>query len=199
MPRYTPVVDHLVEGLQRVPEQYRDKPLLGAYFSIYLRQVELLHDGAELVPDAFALDRASGFRLDWLGGLVGQPRRGSTDDIYQHWIGARILANRSRGKNPDVRKVAAVLLADLKYYAESNAISVETSDVLDAETAHAIAEILQYASAGIPVYLYYTTLEPLTWCAATGLPTADGTLDDADETVEHPGYCSAVVLSTDPC
>lgn len=171
--KYTPDIDHLTEGLAHVPEQYRGKPKLGAWWVIFLRQLELIHKAFEAIPTAFDLDVAVGWRLDWVGVKVGQRRRGSDDDKYRRWIRARIRANRSIGKNEDLLAVAGLLLTTYTYRADTDSIRVWTSDLIDQEDAKAIVELLQAASPLSQVQLYYSTERP--FIRRTTLSTVDDT------------------------
>lgn len=49
-------------------------------------------------------------QLDAIGKLVGQPRDGATDSVYQQYLAARVLANRSGGTPEELIAVANAVL-----------------------------------------------------------------------------------------
>ena len=153
--------DHIAEGTSKVITQYAQKPVFMTYLAVFLNQIQLVENAAADVLDAFTLDNAVGFRLDWVGAKVGQTRIGTTDDVYRRFIRGRISANRSRGSVQDVVKVARAVLDTFTYTQCSTTVAVYTRDILDEQSAASVRELLEQASGpGIQVFLVVEALPP---------------------------------------
>jgi hypothetical protein len=127
----------------------------------YLNQVQHIDDAIFDVRNAFKLDAATEFRLDWVGAKVGQPRVGSNDEEYRLYIRARIKANHSLGKASDIQAIAALLLSEFRYWETSIAITVETELALTGAQVEIIQALLQRAAGGgIPVFLVSSAGSP---------------------------------------
>ncbi len=149
-------VDHVVEGTSKVISQYRDKPKFMLRVACYLFMLQRIEDAYQAISSAFSVDTATGFRLDWVGRKVGQPRIGSNDEVYRIFIKARIRANRSRGKVSDLQAVAELLLTDWAYFEGPQFIQIDTIDDLSLEEAKAVYALLHDAKpAGPSLYLLY--------------------------------------------
>jgi hypothetical protein len=154
--------DHIAEGLAHVVTQYRDKPGFLVYLAVFLEQIRLCENALVDIYNAFRLDSATGFRLDWVGRKVGQNRVGSTDDVYRTYIKGRIAANRSRGSTLDVIRVAKAVLTNARYEQRSCTILVYTTDALTQELYSATVDLLtQAAGPGIKVHLIATVTLPV--------------------------------------
>jgi hypothetical protein len=189
-----PTQDHIGDALARMPTQYQGKPNIGALLACYVEQIQILYDGIESVMQAFMLDSAVGFRLEWLGDLVGQPRRGTSDAVYLRWIRARISANRSCGKTADIYKVAGLLLTSWTYSEEPVGVIITTTDTLTVEELSATVGMLQRAAAGaVPVNLYVVPETPFER-ASLGSAVANG---DGELAICDGGHASYATAATD--
>lgn len=178
-------IDHILDGASKVITQYRNKPTFLLYLAVYLDQVQKVEDQTAAVEAAFRVDDATGFRLDWIGRKVGQPRIGSTDDIFRTFIKGRIASNRSRGRIHDVQRVAALVLSSWSYAHFSTTIVVFTSDDLTQEMRQAVWDMLQRAApAGVLVYLVQT---PYTTPFTLGRVSGGGTALATTNTDGSPG------------
>jgi hypothetical protein len=147
-------INHIEDGTSKVISQYRGKPKFLLRLACYLNQIQHAEDQLALIHEAFRPDTAVGFRLDWIGRKVGQPRVGASDDVFRLYIKARIAANRSQGKIQDQESIAGLLLVNWDYQELPLSITLETSDALTLEQATAIWQLLQLAApAGVPVHL----------------------------------------------
>lgn len=148
-----PLIDHILDGASKVVSQYRGRVKFLSRLACYLNQVQHIEDAIFAVRDAFNPDTATGFRLDWIGSKVGQPRLGS-DDTYRALIKARIKVNRSQGKFTDFVAVASILFANWTYDEWGTTVQIYTSDALSTEYLDLAAALLQAAApGGIPVFL----------------------------------------------
>jgi hypothetical protein len=193
-----PTIDHIVNGTSKVVSQYRGRPRFLARLACYLNQVQHIEDAIFAVRNAFKLNTATGFRLDWVGAKVGQPRVGSTDEEYRLYIRARIKANRSLGKASDIQAIASLLLSEFRYWETSVAIQVETEQVLTSAQAEIIQALLQRAAGGgIPVFLVSSAGSPgfrfgLVASAATPAHGGFGSVPGSPDPSTTPGIFARV-------
>ena len=174
-----PAIDHILDGTSKVVSQYRGRVRFLSRLACYLNQVQHIEDAIFAVRNAFNPDTATGFRLDWVGSKVGQPRLGS-DDTYRALIKARIKVNRSQGKFTDFLAVGDILFTSWTYDEWGTTIQVYTSDTLSAEYLDVAGALLQAAApGGIPVFLLDSP-SPAFEFASTGADlTAPGGFDTA--------------------
>ena len=148
-----PTIDHIADGTSKVISQYRNKPKFLTRLAVYLNQVQHIEDAVFALRDAFNPDTATGFRLDWVGGKVGQSRVGN-DATFRLYIKARIRANRSLGQPEDVQAVAGLLLSTFTYDEWGTTIQVFTPLTIPLEALTVTKSLLQAAApAGVPVFL----------------------------------------------
>lgn len=108
-------IDHVNAALNRLCEQFRDRPNVIALVTALVTPCQSL-EGA--LFDLFVkrtIDAAFGATLDALGNIVGQPRNGLSDADYRPYIRARVATNRSRGLPEDLIAIARLVLTALGY------------------------------------------------------------------------------------
>lgn len=88
--------------------QFHESPYLNAVQNAFLEQVAELESVFEELRHL--IDQAVGTQLELLGKIVGQKRLGMSDVDYKLWIHARILLNKSRGIEGDLRELLQVLI-----------------------------------------------------------------------------------------
>lgn len=88
--------------------QFHDSPNLNAVQNAFLEQIAELEIVFEQLRNL--IDESAGAQLDMLGKIVGQKRFGMNDADYKLWIDARILLNKSRGIESDLRELLRVLI-----------------------------------------------------------------------------------------
>ena len=147
-----PEVDHIATGLARVITQYRGRPYFNLLLAVYLEQVQHIEDAIHDVVDTWKLDSATGWRLDALGDLVGQPRIGDNDDVFRTYVKARILANRSDSKFGTMAAIADMLIPGWRYEELPMDLFFEyfLPEDYDGTTVHSVMQavhsILQFAA-----------------------------------------------------
>lgn len=100
------IPDHIEQGLDRLLDQYKGKPRLETWLSVYLKQVQIFEDATYDVIIKRLIDSAAGAQLAVIGRIVGEPNKLSlSDDEYRVFIRARVIANRSLGRVIDVLDV----------------------------------------------------------------------------------------------
>lgn len=100
--------DHEGSGLDLLISQFKGKPVVEGFLSVFLRRVQDLEDVLWDVIDMRALETASGAQLESLGALVGESRLGRSDSDYRLAIRLRVRVNRSKGRTVDVIDVATL-------------------------------------------------------------------------------------------
>jgi len=88
--------------------QFHDSPVLNAVQNAFLEQIAELESVFEELRNL--IDQAEGAQLDMLGRIVGQKRFAMSDANYKLWIEARILLNKSRGIEDDLRELLRILI-----------------------------------------------------------------------------------------
>jgi len=146
------IVDHVGRAAENMISQYHDKANINAVLASYADQCQKAEDMMWDVADSHLLDSATGNRLDTVGKIVGQPRKGSGDDQYRLYIRARIRVNRSNGKVEDMAALMQILLEGYEsHYVPlfPATVSIRASGLdLATHDAGAIAELFCAAVAG---------------------------------------------------
>jgi hypothetical protein len=140
---YTPITDHAVQTQARMISQYQGLPRWAALWRSYSVQGQELEDVFWDIFLAFLIDSAVQSRLEALGRIVGQPRRGAADNEYRVYVKARIAVNRSHGRIPDLLRLLTVLYPDSQrtitpYFPRAivaEVLGIDTSET-DPEIAH---------------------------------------------------------------
>lgn len=161
---------HVEEGLAQLAQQFHDKPVMAAFLTAFLRQVQDLENALFTIPAGNVLDVAVGVQLDGLGSIVGEPRDGRDDDTYRLWIRSRILLNMSSGLAEELYAIFAPLVApavpeledfypaalELRIQGEiTEALASQLSLMLDEAKAAAVAAYLVWSVVPTPEILFF--------------------------------------------
>lgn len=111
MGEITHKITHLEEARARLLSQYAGR--LERDLDPVLVQVQELEDALWAVWTGRGVETATGYTLDLLGRIVGEPRQGEADPLYRIRIRARIQANLSDGTWEDIHRVTSILLDTL--------------------------------------------------------------------------------------
>lgn len=90
--------------------QFQKSPKLKALIRSLVAPLQELADQLYSLHDGKYIEEAYGERLDILGRLVDQPRKGMSDVEYRLWLKVRICLNNSHGTPKDVLKILSILL-----------------------------------------------------------------------------------------
>lgn len=104
------VTDHVAKGLARLPEQFQ-KDDFRALLTSWLVEFQEIEDAFWDLLQA-ALGTATGARLSQYAVLLGEPRQGLGDDELRSVLLARILANRSQGRDADLHAMLVTFATD---------------------------------------------------------------------------------------
>jgi hypothetical protein len=90
--------------------QFTDSPKLIKLIRSLVTPLEEVATNIESLKEGRFIDQAHGRRLDILGHIVGQQRRGMSDEDYQAWIQVGIKLNSSSGSLEDILGILRILL-----------------------------------------------------------------------------------------
>lgn len=110
MIEYNP--DHVGDIRNLLIDQYRERPIIEAVLTSYIKQVQDLEDMFfQLLGDRW-LDTAQGAQLDGLGQIIGEAREGRDDVDYLQALYARIRINIGSGLLEDIITVIKGIVGD---------------------------------------------------------------------------------------
>jgi len=105
----TKITTHQIDALNRLLEQYREKPNLAGTLNSFNTQIQELEDAIfDLIEDR-SLNSAIGVQLDQLGKIIGIERQGFDDDFYRILLFVQIGINVSQGEPEKVIDVFKLL------------------------------------------------------------------------------------------
>jgi hypothetical protein len=90
-------MDHSVEGLATLIQQYKTLPRIEAFLVGLLNAIDLTDTAAYDVLALRSVYTATGVQLDTIGELVQQPRGELVDAAYRLFILGKILVNKADG------------------------------------------------------------------------------------------------------
>lgn len=189
----TPITDHIRQGLARLLTPYRDKPRFAAWCAVQLNQVQYLENAAAAFLSAWDVDTCDLPRLTVLGKIVGQSPRGTLEQ-FRSYVKVRILVNRSRGRAPDLIKIASLLLGTVTYSEGACRVWIESDGPLGTASAADVVEFLHLAKmSGVQLNLI---AQAQTAGFLLGDDTAAGELDSvhglSDEANTDGGYLGGI-------
>lgn len=109
-------MDHITEGIERLIEQYKEKPNFLAVLNTLLERVQTLEDQFDNLILGRWLDNVSGDLLDKFGSIVGQDRFGLSDDDYRILIYIQIGRNNSEGRISDIANIYQLITGATKVH-----------------------------------------------------------------------------------
>lgn len=188
-------------ALNRLITQFQGKPNIAALLQTMAEPACALEDAYQALLTKRGVNTATGVQLDRLGGIVGQPRSGLSDDTYRRYLRARILANRSTGALEDLIAISRVVVNDpaVKVHAYPDGIAALEVSLEAAVTAAGVPDVLisflrAAVAAGVRVLLRALTESPDTtmtlarFTTATGTPTAGDSSIAVATTAGFPDY-----------
>lgn len=149
---------HIQEGRAKLIAPFWGKPKANALLVAMLRQLQLAEDVLWDIMEAYDVRTATGFRLDTIGALVGQPRFGFNDETYRRVIFGRIRAARSLGRENDLLEVVQLAAALDEGISLENVGNATVTMEIDRELTAAEMSALEYLlpktrGAGIQLHL----------------------------------------------
>jgi hypothetical protein len=147
------ITAHTLEALDRLPEQYRDKPRIASLVELIGDRHQQLENSFFSILNSEGLAGGEAAELDQLGDIVGQKRGGRSDAAYRLRILAKIGQNVSKGTAEDLISIFKLLMqAERVYYnplfpAAASLTAIGTNPVGTIEEVRAAME--QSAAAGV--------------------------------------------------
>lgn len=152
------------------------------------------------------VDTAVGGQLDGIGAVIGQERAGRTDIVFRAFLRARVLANRSAGKWPELVAILVAMGVELSTVSGEPdypaAWIVRLSDAPDGFTGADAAVLLEDAKAGaVRLLVEFATgasAEAFTYRAGTPALETDAALGYSSAADDTTGGELASVRASDP-
>lgn len=146
------VTDHRAAGLARLTSQWQGLPVIEAVLGAWLDQIQAVEDALWSLLVDTTLETSTLAALDQLGRVVRQARpSGLGDEDYRTLLRAVILANRSRGRLPDLLAVASLLFGATAFTVTEPGratVVVEPASQPSTLSTAVIAAVLRRAKAG---------------------------------------------------
>lgn len=157
---------HVAAGLNRLLEQFHEKPRIEAILGRLMEMIQVAEDVSwQLLRERY-LDPidghgpAEGVLLDGLGLIVGEPRADREDDRYRAALRVRILVNRSDGKLEQLIDILSLLAEGEVHISELPPAHLEASVTEVAFPNDAFRYLKQAKASGVGLTFVYTT-DPL--------------------------------------
>lgn len=103
-------IDHVARGLDTLPSQFFDSPLLRELITIYLEELQEIEDCLEDILLQMNIDEAIGVQLDRLGEHLGRKREGLNDTEYRKILKIQRILNAGEGQYKTVLQMWRTLL-----------------------------------------------------------------------------------------
>lgn len=149
----TKITDHQQQGIKRLISQYKEKASIESLLNTYFVQIKELENLFFDLLNNRNIQSAIGLQLDNLGTILGEPRNGTTDDIYRVLLLTRITRNNSEGTPEDLIGIFNTIMGAVFsiYYeifpAEFNLIAVNPTPIIPISSLRSILE--QAKPAGV--------------------------------------------------
>lgn len=156
--------DHVEQAKQNTISQYHELPRIQATLRSYAEQVQLTENMQWDVLLSYLLDSVTGDRLDTIGKVVGQERKGVGDAQYRIYIKARIRVNRSNGLPRDIVGLMVLLFEGTEHSYNPRWPAAFFIEVLGLDIATVDPEIVaelsgEAALGGVGVSVHYSEHE----------------------------------------
>lgn len=194
--------NHTDEALELFLEHLKDSEKAKQWLSVFTDQAQELEDALFPLIAARNIAVATGQRLDGIGQILVEPRKGRSDENYRIGLYTKILVLRSSGIPADYIRLTELVLQDdaavtvlREHFPHAATIDVTDQTITCEQARQLNIYVHQIRAATIKILLaYHTTAhaEALTFSDG-GLSEADtyGFGDAADDSVG--GYFSGMV------
>lgn len=155
--------DHAEDSLTFLTEVFKTKPVIEGILKSAVASIQTAENMIWDIINSRNLNTATGAQLDLLGELVGEPRKGRTEDEeYREAIRLRVRINRSQGRTSDILDIAKLALGDSGFTYSEPATATFVIKYYEAEQAKVLSlinAINDARPAGVYGQLWYTTDE----------------------------------------
>lgn len=152
---------HCDDGLSKLLAVFKDKPRLESMICAFLDQAQEAENAMWELFTERVLNVAEGVQLDGLGDIVGEPRKGRTDDVFRQFIRVRIKVNRSNGKLGELYEILLLALGEAAIirirdrYPAGMDVNID-SDIGSLDPADLLDILLDAKGAAIALRLIYS-------------------------------------------
>ena len=163
---------HALEGVDRLLEQFKRKPLLEGALVVQLDEIQQLEDALWQLLTERWLDTSSGEQLDTIGRVVGLERDANDDQAFRLLLAVEILSLRSSGTGEQLLVMATQLFGaggfelldadDLGPSTHATALIRVLDRALPLPPAFYMRLFRRAAAAGVRVLLEYLAVDPAT-------------------------------------
>jgi len=158
MSDFTPITDHEDEAVARLAAEFR-KPRIEGVVRAFVGPFQDQEDALKDIQELRWLETATGLQLDNLGTIVGEKRKGKTDEVYRRFLRARVQINTSKGVAENlIRLFNTITESPESFYATYRPAEITIMASIDIESLVITpAEILSLCREIIPagVTLYH--------------------------------------------
>lgn len=96
------MMDYVTIGQGRLTNQFTEKPLIKALTAAMLTPIGVSETVADQLKNERWISTAVGAQLDGAGYIVGESRKGRSDDEYRKWILFKVFVNTSNATPEDL-------------------------------------------------------------------------------------------------
>jgi hypothetical protein len=169
-------IDHVVRGLARFIDQFRDNKDVRGLAQSYLNRIQELENAIWEVINYRQLINAEGIQLDINGKIVGRGRNDLDDPDFLLAVRAQIRINRSSGTPEDLIDVTRLSIPDgftfsyEEYYPCTVWITINDAVNFNIDVTH--ANLLRTKLGGVKLFLQFSLVPPAnTFTFASGSET----------------------------
>ena len=90
-------IDHVTEGLDQLPSNWEDKPVIRGVLKAWLTPLNQSEEGIIATRDSFNVNTAVGYALDIIGGYFDERRQGRSDIDYRNTLLSRVSSSNGSG------------------------------------------------------------------------------------------------------
>lgn len=118
---------NLVEEAETlVLHQFANSPKLKGLIRSLIKPFQEALEHVDMLRYSLYIDQAEGQTLDIIGGIVGQERRGMSDEDFRPWLKVGVLLNTNAGTTENLLRIAYILYGqELKFSFKERAGYVE--------------------------------------------------------------------------
>jgi hypothetical protein len=154
---------HAVEAKARLLHALQELPRLERLVEAFASRTQSEEIVAQQLRTMRWLANSTGAQLDGIGEIVGQPRRGKSDEDYRVYLAVRILMNRSSGTVDQLLAIANLVVGDGRTRIERYRPAAMVARIRDATTqelAGRLANIISVArAAGVQTTVEYSAAD----------------------------------------
>lgn len=104
------ISNHAEQALNLLTSMFRGRPVIEGLTSAFAKEIQRWESAAWGVINGRNLASGEGVALDAIGALIGESRKGKSDEDYRKALSLRILINRSTGRIGEILKILDAII-----------------------------------------------------------------------------------------